>query len=271
MDVGRAFTYLFRDRRWVRTLGIVALLGLPPAALNLLRATLFANRVSTDDPIPSALFGVVVGLAGVPVSGYVLRIVRGVAAGADLPLPGWSDVGGLVGDGLKAWGVLTIWTLPRTLLELLGGLGSGEADGDGRLPLRALVALMGLILIVVEPAAQARLATTGSFAAGLDVGAVFGTVRRNLGGYLVLLLVALIGGVAALGLVVGLVWAAWGTAAGQPDVRDVTRVGAALGPVSVGPCFALVLAHLSGQAYRRAAHGTVWEGLGPRRPRRRGR
>ncbi len=178
MDVGRAFTYLFRDRRWSRMLGFAALLGLAPAALNPLRATVLADRLSADDPIPSALYGVIVGLAGVPVSGYALRIVRGVAAGSDVPLPGWSEFHGLVRDGLKAWGVVTVWTLPGTLGEIAEGIGPGEADGDGRLALRCLVTLMGLVLLVVEPAAEARLATTGSFAAATAGAAVLAPTGR---------------------------------------------------------------------------------------------
>jgi hypothetical protein len=276
VDVRRALTYLFQDPRWVRMLGTAALLGLLPAAVNLPRTTVLADRFPTDDPVRSTLVGWVAGLAMVPVSGYGLRLVRGAAAGADLPLPGWNDAGGLVRDGAKLWVVITIWGLPWTVREFLPRDSGGGALGA----LFLLLGLAQLALLVVQPAAEARLATTGSLAAGLDIGAAFGAVGRNPRGYLVLVVVTAALTVAGIGLSVGLVWLAWSAAGGTPGLLEVLGVGVALGPATVLPYGVFVLAHLTGQAYRgwqRASRrpagrrGAASAVRTPRRPTRRRR
>ena len=260
MDVGRALTYLFRDPRWVRTLGIVALLGLPPTVLNLLRATLLEDRLPGGS-LTSVWFGGFVGLAAVPVSGYGLRLVRGAAAGADLPLPAWSDPAGLLRDGLKRWGVTTLWGMPGSLFTLARDPG----DRGGLIVLDLVLGLVVLISLVAQPAAEARLATTGSFATGLDVGAALGSVRRNLRGYVLLVLATLVLGSVAAGLGTALVWLVRSALGGQPGVRDAFGAAIALGPATWGAYGLFFGDHLVGQAYR------GWRRVGRRKAQRRPR
>ncbi len=252
MDVGRAFTYLFRDPRWARKLGIATLLAAATAALRLLDAWGLDDRFLVSGPLAPTVSGAISGLASVPLSGFALRIMQRVTAGTDLPLPEWSDLGGITRDGLKLWAVVTLWGLPATLARLAGDALS-PGPGDGPPSLRGIVLLVTLVVLVVQPAAEARLATTGSVAAGLDVGTAFRVVGRNLGGYLLLLVVVGLGAAVWFGLSMSLVWLAWRTVGGQPGVRDILNVGIAV--AILFPYFQFVLYHLYGQAYRRANRG----------------
>jgi Protein of unknown function (DUF4013) len=264
MNVRRAFTYLFRDPHWVRKLGIAMLVNLVPTALlvfGLLSTRDVASAVmgSAD---PSTLWSTLPSLAMIPLNGFVLRITRNVVAGVDVPLPEWADLGDILRDGFKLWGVIMVWSLPERLVAYASGSFSGNSGGEGIPVLDALAGVISLTVLVVQPAAEARLAVTGAFRAGLDVAAAFETVRRNLGGYLLLLLVT--GGVVLIGfaLSAALVALAWWTIGLQSDsgsvrVAGITSLGLTL--AVFGPYLAFVVAHLSGQAF-------AWANPAPVRP-----
>jgi hypothetical protein len=188
-------------------------------------------------------------LAVVPLFGFDLRIMRRVVAGTNVPLPTWSDLGGIARDGLKLWVVTSLWMLPETTTRLLGDALASETGDDQPLALRGLVLLIGLVVLIVQPAAEVRLAATGSVGAGLDVRAAFRTVGRNFGGYLLLLVLG-ISALVIFSLALGLVWLAWSASGGQPSLVEVVTVGIATGPLI--PYYRWVSAHLYGQAYRRA-------------------
>ena len=260
MDFGRAITFVFRDPAWPRKLLTGALLCVLPAAVSLLTAFLLADGPLGANALLSTLVGVVSGAASAPIYGFVLRIARSVAAGVDLPLPEWGDLGGIVRDGLKVWGVITVWGLPFTLLGLIGFDVDPEAGGGAAgasLALVCLGGLLGIALFVVVPAATARLATTGSFAAGLDVGAAFGTVRRNLGDYLLIFGITALGALLGLAVINGVVWLVWGGLGGDPTFARLTAVGGAVANILFLPYAFCVQYHLYGQAYFRANRGPV--------------
>ena len=251
MELGRALTFVFRDPRWVRKLGIAVLLGLPSAALGLLFSERFGDVLLAGGVLPT-LLGLLPSLLSVPLLGYALRVARNAAAGTDLPLPEWDDPGGLLRDGLKAWGVVTLWTFPVLLAGLVGDFPPGMAEGRGVTTPLVLAVLATLLLSVVEPAAETRLAVSGSFVAGLDVAAAFRTVGRNLGGYVLIVLVFVAGAAVAGGVGAGVLLLAWITAGGQPDTLDAIGLGGAIVTTLFGPYGRLVLYHLYGQAYRQA-------------------
>jgi hypothetical protein len=248
MDVKRAFTYMFYDPSWVPKLGIAMLLSLPLAGLWLV----YAAVRNIGGPLGPPLLAAVVSLAAVPLLGFCLRITRRVVAGSDLPLPEWSDVGGVMRDGLKLWVVTSMWWLPVTVIGFVEDVLSPGTGDDGPLALRGLAAVAGFVVLIVQPAAEARLAATESVTAGIDVTAAIHTVRRNLGGYLLLLVIALviacIGLAAGVGLSAGLVWLAWNAVGGQPRVGDILIIVFLLAASYAG----FVFAHLSGQAYTQA-------------------
>ena len=203
MDVGRAFGFLFQDPRWVTKLLVAALMLVIP------------------------IFGWLV------LFGYAMRITRQVAGGTDLPLPAWDDLGGLFVEGLKAFGVAFVWSLPASILSSIGQFGARDGDAGPILLFSCLSLFVSLAVGVVLPAALARTAVTGSFGAGLDVGTVVGLVRNNLGDYLILILMGILSGlIAALGF-----------------------IALCVGVLVTIPYAYFLMAHLYGQAYYRANRG----------------
>ena len=167
-------------------------------------------------------------------AGYALRITRQVAGGSDLPLPEWQDWGELFLDGLKALGIAFIWTLPTTIISVCLRFGTDDSAGVILLT-NCLTLPISLALGFVLPAALARLATTGSFNAGLEVGRVIETVRRDPADYLIVLLFGFVAGfLAAAGL-----------------------IALCVGVLVTIPYAQFMLAHLYGQAYFRAQGGNV--------------
>ena len=249
MKLRRALTFLFQDPRWVGKLGIAMVLNLVPAAL-------IGNRLITGSPLQATAFDLLwaplVGLAMVPLFGFLLRITRNVVAGHDVPLPEWSAFGGLLRDGLKLWGVVSLWALPAGLARIAASPLAGDGSGGGWPAIDATITVVSLIVFVVQPAAEARLAVTGSLVAGLDVPAVFATVRRNLGGYLRLPLVLLVGVGVGIGLSMGLVALVWRALGGAPSRREITVVGMTVAFVLLLPYTQFALYHLFGQVYARA-------------------
>lgn len=200
MDIGRAFGFPFQDPRWVSKILIAALMVVIP------------------------IFGWLV------LYGYGMRVTRQVAGGSDLPLPEWDDFGGLFLDGLKLFGVTFIWSLPATLLGAITGRG-GEASLAGG----CLSSLVSLAVGFFLPAAIARVATTGSFSAGLDIGTVVALVRRNVGDYLLVFVVIIAASIVG---VLGL-------------------VALCVGILFTIPYAYLVTSHVYGQAYYRSQGGPV--------------
>ena len=204
MDIGRAFSFVFQDPRWVTKVLIGALMVVIP------------------------VFG------WFTLAGYAARILRQVAtSGTDLPLPEWDSLGDLFVAGFKVAAATFVWGLPVSLLGFaLGGL--AESGGSAALA-NCLTLPLGLVVAFVSPAVAARVAVTGSFGEGLQVGQIFALVRRNPADYLI---VAVMSFVASLVAVFGLLLFCVGVLA--------TLFYAYL-----------VIFHLYGQAYWRSTAGTA--------------
>lgn len=227
MDVGRAFRYVFRDPRWPATMAVAALLLVVPV------------------------------LGWILLSGYGLRIVRSVVAGTDVPLPAWTEWGGLVADGLKAMLVVAFSLLPTAVALLPRFVVEGENGTALLLPLLALA--LNLLAAVVVAAAVARVAMTGSFLAGIEGGPVLRLVGRNVGDYvLIFLIVVLIGTLVGCvgGVVFVFVWGAALAAESAGALRGVLAASVLAGVVGF-PYLLFVFCHLYGQAYYRA-EPTAW-------------
>jgi hypothetical protein len=204
VDVGRAFSFVFQDPRWVSKVAIGALLILIP------------------------IFGWLV------VFGYAMRITRLVATtGTDLPLPEWDDFGGLFMEGLRAFGVAFVWSLPASVISGCLNLSVGDSAGS-QLAINCLTLPLSVATGLVLAAALGRTAVEGTFAAGLEFGRVLGIVRDRIGDYVV---VVLIGYVAVIVAALGL-------------------IALCIGVLVTIVYYFLITAHLYGQAYHRAVGGT---------------
>jgi Protein of unknown function (DUF4013) len=178
MDIGKAFSYLFEDERWISKVLIGGLVLLVP-------------------------------ILNFAVFGYVLKIAQNVAQGNPRPLPEW---GGEFGDhfmrGLYWVVIQLVYLLPAILLYVLFacvlvGVGSAASDrsrGAGALgalgvcllPLIFLVALAGAVLAY---AGIARFAATKTLSEAFKFAEVVALVRNHLGDWVIFILVVILAGI----------------------------------------------------------------------------
>ncbi len=174
MEFGRAFTYAFEDTDWLKKVGIAALVFLIP----------------------------IVG--GIIVMGWALEITRRVINDDPQPLPDWSDFGGYLGKGFKAFVVSLVYALPVLLVVGCGQLvmfGAGTALSESDPDLAGTVAMIvslcmsclalifGILAGLMVPPALGNLASTDELGAAFRFGEVFGLLRAAIGPYLLSLLI----------------------------------------------------------------------------------
>lgn len=187
LNFGEAFTFLFRDPRWLPKCGLAAL------------CTLFGFTF-----IPSLL-----------VAGYLLTLSERVARLETPALPPWTDFGALLRKGWRVFLVRLVYYLPIWLIVLvmlglvlaaflsLGGLGlftGASAAAPGSLaplwllapiiPLALLLVPLSLALPCLTPAADAQLVLhEGQLEPAFRFGGVFAFIRRNLGQYALMVVI----------------------------------------------------------------------------------
>jgi hypothetical protein len=180
MDITKSFTYTFEDEGW-----------LP----KVLMGGLFS------------LLSII--LIGAPfVVGYFLETMKNVYLGQPLPLPNWGEsMGGLFKKGIKAIVGMLIWSLPAIVVSCLMGAISGPitaalpsgassaAQGAATLFLvvtlciNCLVSLYSLVVGVIVPAALMKFAVDEQISDFWAFGDLFAFIRRNLGNYLIAIIV----------------------------------------------------------------------------------
>ncbi len=170
MDIGRAFNYPRNDPGWVTKMLILGVVSVVP----------------------------ILNLAGF---GYMIEGLRRVARGDDSALPEWDNFGGYFSDGLRILVTYLVYALP--LLLILGvfigiTIASGE-HGDSLGLLGLLVNLFQLfwqfVLWVVWPALVIQVAFRPGWGVGFDFGALMGTVTRNVGAYVMALVMTVAFGI----------------------------------------------------------------------------
>lgn len=171
MDIGKSITFVAEDEKWLEKLGIGALVAAVPV-LN------FAW------------------------TGYMVDVMRNVAAGEDRPLPGWADLGEKFVRGLAITIAGLIYALPAILLGcLLFGLsfvplfaasGQGSSDFGQEMALGStgvLIALgcclglFGLVLSFIFPAVFINYSRKGTFGSCFQLGEILPLITANLAEY----------------------------------------------------------------------------------------
>ena len=197
MDIARAFNYPFQDPKWLTKVVIFALLVFVP------------------------IFGWLVNL------GYVLRIMKNVVEGNDVPLPEWDGFGLMFAEGLKAFIVALVWLIPAIVIGLILALGDNFVF---TLLSRIVFALTSAFIY----AAVVPVALTGEMAEGLKFQVIIDRVMSNIGDYIIIVVI---------GLVVSV-------------ISSFGVLGACVGAIVSLFYLWLVESHLGAQAYVRSTSGS---------------
>jgi hypothetical protein len=196
MDIGKSITFVTEDEKWLEKLGIGALVAAVP----------ILNFAWT---------------------GFMVDVMRNVAAGEARPLPGWSDLGEKFVRGLVVTIAGLIYALPAILVGcLLAGLsfvplfaaGQGGSDFSEEMALGStglLIALgcclglFGLLLSFIFPAVFINYSRKGTFGSCFQLGEIIRLITANLGEFVTAWVVTV-----AAGFLVGLVIGAAGMLVG---------------------------------------------------------
>lgn len=191
MDIGSAFTYMFDDERWVAKIAIGG--GL-----------IFAGILLSPILIGLALF--------LPISGYMLEVLKNVRDGQATPLPEWTDWGGLFRKGLTVFLIGLVYNIPALIFSCLSAginIGMQEADPDMAATLGIAAACLSCVQVILSlianallPAALIRYAEYDTFGSAFQFGEIWSFISSNIGDYIIVILLTWVAGfIAVLGVV----------------------------------------------------------------------
>jgi hypothetical protein len=182
MEFGKAFTFQFEDKDWIKKLLIAALIPLIP--------------------IIGTFFTV----------GWGVEITKRVIHRDPQPLADWNDFGGYFVKGLKVFVIGLVYAIPLILLSICPTvLLIASGDGDNTLANIAMAAfacygllaiIYGVTLALIMPAAIGRFAATDQIGAALKLGEIYGLVKAAPMAYLMVVLGTIVAGfIASLGTI----------------------------------------------------------------------
>lgn len=217
MDFGKAFSFVFEDKEWLKKVGIAGLIALIP------------------------LLGQLV------VAGWGIEVTRRVIRNHPEPLPDWDDFMGYLVKGLQVLVIGFVYMLPVIIVQgcnagiipLLGQVGDEETVMTVFSIFAACFGCLTLLYAIfvgfVLPAALGNFAAKDELKAAFSFGEVFGMVRNNVGAYALVLVGTLLSGlVASLGV-----------------------IACVIGVLFTSAYAYAVNGHLMGQAYNGAVPGAV--------------
>ena len=181
MDIGKAFTYVFEDPKWMMKVLIGGLVGLVP----------------------------IVNFAAI---GYMLTTLKNVAEGQQYPMPEWSDFGGFFMKGLYAFVGALVYFAPLILIYCCMGVvtfgagamsGSGSSSGAGdavggvigivSVCLQCVGGLYGLVAGVTLYAPMTRFAMSANqLSIFWDFRTNFDLIMKNATNYIIALLIGIV-------------------------------------------------------------------------------
>ena len=186
MDIGKAFNYPRNDPGWLTKLLILGLVSCVP----------------------------ILNLAGF---GFALEAVRRVSRGEESTLPEWDNFGGYFMDGARVLVTMLVYCIPIFLaLGAVFGVAIATSSNGEPGPVFGLLMVLAqlfqifwqFLIWAVTPALMLRLAFDPGWGAGFDFGGMMGTVTRNVGSYVMVLLMTVafgfVGALGALACFVGL-------------------------------------------------------------------
>ena len=222
MDIGKSFSFVFEDDRWVTKILIAA-------AILAVGFVFFWLAL-----IP-------VFLAFLLLAGYQVEITRRVIRGVTPVLPEWDDWGKLLVEGVKFAVIGLVYALPAIVVSICLGVPLGlfgqNANGDPNWvgwvfggPLACLNIVWAILVALVLPAAVAKYVVNDDLSAAFRFGEVISFVRKNLTTYIL---------TAVMSWVAGLIGSLGTSLCG-------------IGWLATYPYSIIVTGHLYGQAYLQA-------------------
>lgn len=199
MELGKAFTYVFEDEKWVEKIFI--------GGLFLLISFLI---------IP--IFFVI---------GYQVEIIERILEGKEKPLPQWTNLGEKLSKGFSLIVTVFIYQLPifiiyiflfipMIFLFLLPSIGKNSETAAGIIAIIFMLIFFLVMIIVfaysifvflITPAVTTRYALTKSIREGLNIKEVWQFTKSNIGNVLIVLLLAyaasLIGAIGVIAFFIG--------------------------------------------------------------------
>ena len=202
MDIGSAFTYMFDDENWIAKLAIGG-------------GIILAGVILSPLIIGLALF--------LPISGYMIEVLKNVRDGRPTPLPEWADFGSLFGKGLIVFVIGLVYNLPALLFSCLSaGLSMAMQNADSDLAstlatvsicLSCIQVILSLLGNALLPAALIRYAQYETLGSAFQFGEIFSFISSNIGDYIIVILLGWVAGIIAIfGLilcVIGVVFTAF--------------------------------------------------------------
>jgi hypothetical protein len=168
-----------------------------------------------EDPnwIPKILMGALFSLAGILligiffVYGYLARLVRNVVAGVEHPLPEWTDLGDMFGEGAMLFVAtilymipvffLVMLTIPFSMIGSIDNPGAEFIGGCGAAILALFMLPLGFAMAVWMPAAILHAAVKRDFRAAFDFRTIGTFLRNNALNYLLAYLDSMVARMAA--------------------------------------------------------------------------
>jgi uncharacterized protein DUF4013 len=176
LDFARPFRFVFEDPDWQRKIAIGAMFTI----LSFL--------------LVGAFF----------VAGYLVYVARNVMRGESRPLPEWDGrYGEYFSEGLKVAAIVFLYILPLVLIWVvlaggmaaLGFLGDEEVAAAGGLAVGcvgAIIALLGIVISLILPAALIMYAASGSISAAFNFREIFGFIADHVLNYVLAYIIHLV-------------------------------------------------------------------------------
>jgi hypothetical protein len=183
VNIGKAFTFAFEDKDWLKKIGIAGLVMLIPL------------------------------IGQLTVGGWALETTKRVIQHDPETLPDWSAFGEYLVRGLKMFVIGLVYALPIILLSICANLPVMFLQNGGDDTMVSIIstlsicvscisALYGIALWFLIPAAFAQFAVTNELGAAFRFSEVFALVRAAPSAYLLALIGSIVAGVvASLGLI----------------------------------------------------------------------
>lgn len=155
-----------------------------------------------EDPnwIPKMLMGGLFSLAAVVlvgvffIYGYLARLVRNVVAGVEHPLPDWTDLGEMFGEGAMLFVATILYMLPifffvlimfpMSLISEIDNTGAQIVGAGGMVVLMLILVPFAFAMAVWLPAALLHAAVKRDFRAAFDFHTIFAFLKNNAVNYI---------------------------------------------------------------------------------------